>query len=171
LRLKPGNAETEFNLALALNRQEQWSEAAGLLEKTAGLHLEDPKAHYELAVALVHLQRTREAMSQYAAALLLKPDYAAALDGLGWILSTAPNPEFRNGHEAVKMAEQACLLTGRTNAPMLKTLAAAYAETSRYPDAITTLQAAKQLPQDGKHRDVDSAMLKAFEQSRPWREQ
>ena len=76
-------------------------------------HLNDPKAHYEFAVALVHLKRTREAMSQYASALLIQPDFPDALDGLAWILCTDANPGFRNGAEAVKMAEQACELTGR----------------------------------------------------------
>jgi cytochrome c-type biogenesis protein CcmH/NrfG len=111
-------------------------------------------------------------MSQYAAALLIKPDYAAALDGLAWILSTNPNPEFRNGIEAVKMAEQACVLTSHTNASMLKTLAAAHAETGRFADAITALQAAIKL-QD--HQNPGStngvAMLKIFQQGQPWREQ
>ena len=48
-------------------------------------------------LALAQLKRTREAMSQYAGALLLQPDYPDALDGLAWILSTDPNTEFRNG--------------------------------------------------------------------------
>ena len=171
LRLKPGNVETEFNLALALNQQGQWSDAADLFEKTAALHPDDPKAHYEFAVALVHLKRTREAMGEFAAALLIKPDYAAALDGLAWILSTHPNPEFRDGSEAVKMAEQACVLTGRTNVVMLKTLSAAYAETGRFPEAIATLQAVTRLLNDSKRPDDDPSMLKAFQQGRPWREQ
>jgi len=47
--------------------------------------LPDPKAHYEFAVALAHLKRTREAMSQYANALLIQPDFPDALDGLAWI--------------------------------------------------------------------------------------
>ena len=171
LRLKPGNAETEFNLALALNRQGQWGEAAALFEKTAGAHVEDAQAHYEFALALAHLKRPREAMSQYAAALLIKADYAAALDGLAWILSTNPSVECRNGSQAIKMAEQACELTSRTNASMLKTLAAAYAENGRFSDAIATLQGASQLPNIGNFSGTAiQAMLTAFQQARPWRE-
>ena len=107
--------------------------------------LPDPKAHYEFAVALAHLKRTREAMSQYASALLIQPDFPDALDGLAWILSTDANPDFRNGTEAVKMAERACELTGRNDPVKLKTLAAAYAETGRFEEAMNTLRTAKDL--------------------------
>jgi tetratricopeptide (TPR) repeat protein len=170
LRLKPGNAETEFNLALALNQQAQWGEAANLFEKTAGQHADDARAHYEFAVALAHLKKTREAMGQYAAALLIKNDYAAALNGLAWILSTNPNPEFRDGTEAVKMAEQACDLTDRTNVAMLKTLSAAYAETGRFSDAIATLQTVTNIP-GIKNPGETAGMLQTFGQARPWREE
>jgi protein O-mannosyl-transferase len=173
LRLKPDNTETGYNLALALNKQGQWEEAAQLFEKSAVLHRDDPQAHYEFARALAHLRRTREAMGEYAAALLINPNHAPALDGLAWILSTDPNPEFRNGTEAVKMAGQACSLTTRTNAAMLKTLAAAYAETGRFDDAINTLEAAMKLSHEG-HGEApreNEEMLKAFQQARPWRDQ
>src|SRR5262249_60507379 len=48
----------------------------------------------------IYLRKTREAISQFASALLLKPDFPDALDRLSWILATAPEPEFRNGPEA-----------------------------------------------------------------------
>jgi tetratricopeptide (TPR) repeat protein len=172
LRLKPGNAETEFNLALALNQQEQWSEAAGFFTETMGNHPNDPNAHYEFAVALAHLKRTREAMSQYAAALLIQPDFPDALDGLAWILSTDANPAFRNGMEAVKMSEQACTLTSRNDPVKLKTLAAAYAETGRFEDAINILRTAKDLAAKANRQELVnecSLMLEYFQRSESWR--
>jgi tetratricopeptide (TPR) repeat protein len=172
LRLKPGNAETEFNLAQALNQQEQWSEAAGLFTETMGNHPNDPKAHHEFAVALAHLKRTREAMSQYAAALLIQPDFPDALDGLAWILSTDANPDFRNGTEAVKMSERACELTGKQDPVKLKTLAAAYAETGRFEEAINTLRTAKDLAAKANRQELVkecSLMLEHFARSESWR--
>ena len=88
LKLQPENSETQFNLALALNQQQQWNEAAELFKKTLPNHLNDAKARYEFAVALAHLKRSRDATGEYAAALLIQPDFADALDGLAWILST-----------------------------------------------------------------------------------
>jgi len=171
LRLKPGNAETEFNLALALNQQQQWDEAAGLFKESMGNHPNDPNAHYEFAVALAHLKRTREAMGQYAGAILLRPDFPDALDGLAWILSTDANPDFRNGTEAVKMSGRACELTGRRDPVKLKTLAAAYAETGRFAEAIDTLQTAKGLATAAHKQELVNEcqlMLEQFQRSEPW---
>ncbi len=172
LRIKPGNAETEYNLALALNQQAQWSEAAEFFAKTIGQHPGDPKAHYEFAVALGHLKKIREAMSEYASALLIQPDFPDALDGLAWILSTNTHPEFRNGAEAVKMSKRACELTGRQDAGKLKTLAAAYAETGEFAEAINTVQIAKALAIKANRQELVnecSLMLEHFQRSDSWR--
>ena len=172
VRLRPKNAESKFNLALALNQQEQWSEAAGLFKKTLGSYSADPKAHYESATALFHLKKTREAMGEYAAALLIRPDFPDALDGLAWILSTDANADFRNGAEALKMAEQACALTGRNDPVKLRTLAAAYAETGRFAEAAQTIQTAKELAAKTNRQPLVNecaAMREHFQKSEPWR--
>jgi tetratricopeptide (TPR) repeat protein len=172
MRLNPTNSETQLNLAFALNQQQQWTEAVDLFSKIVRGDLPDPKAHYEFAVALDHLKKTREAMSQYAAALLIQPDFPDALDGLAWILSTDANPDFRNGAEAVKMAERACELTGQQDPVKLKTLAAAYAETGRFEDAIKILLSAKDLAAKASRQELVnecSLMLGHFQQSEPWR--
>ncbi|MDR3458414.1 MAG: tetratricopeptide repeat protein [Verrucomicrobiae bacterium] len=174
LRLNPTNSETQFNLALALNQQQQWSEAAGLFAQTVGGTTADPKAHYEFATALAHAQQTRAALSEYASALLLQPDYPDALAGLAWILSTDAHPGFRNGPQAVPMAERACELTGRKDAVKLKTLAAAYAEAGRFAEAVSTAQTAKDLAAAAGNKnlaDECSALLQRFQQSQPWRGQ
>ncbi len=44
-------------------------------KKTSGIYAADPKAHYEFALALAHLKRMREAMGEYASALLIQPDF------------------------------------------------------------------------------------------------
>jgi tetratricopeptide (TPR) repeat protein len=172
LQLKPENAETKFNLALALNQQAEWSEAAGLFTDIMATHSSNPKAHYEFAVALAHLKRTREAMGEFAAALLIQPDFSDALDRLAWILSTDGNTNFRNGTEAVTLAERACDLAGRHDPVKLRTLAAAYAETGRFDAAIKTIQTAKELATQTNRPQLTSecaAMLESFQQSKPWR--
>ncbi len=172
VRLKPDDAGSQYNLGLALNRQAAWSEAAELFRKTVTATSTDPKAHYAFATALFHLQRTREAMAQYAAALLLQTDYPEALDGLAWILSTDPNADFRNGPEAVKMAERACELTSRKDPEKLKTLAAAYAEVGRFDEAVKTIEAAQALAASDNRQPVAEEchkMLGQFQQSKPWR--
>ncbi len=172
MRLNPTNAETQLNLAFALNQQEQWPEAAELFSKTVSGNFPDPKAHYEFAVALAHLKKPRAAMSQYASALLIQPDFPDALDGLAWILSTDANPDFRNGTEAVRMAERACALTGRQDPEKLKTLAAAYAETGRFEEAISTVRTAKDLAVKANRQELVhecALMLEHFQRGESWR--
>jgi cytochrome c-type biogenesis protein CcmH/NrfG len=172
LRLKPGSSETRFNLAVALNQQERWSEAADLFSQVMGSHAQDANTHYQFALALDHSKKTRAAMSEYASALLLQPDSPNALDGLAWILSTDPNPEFRNGSEAVKMAYHACELTSRNDPAKLKTLAAAYAETADFAAAANAAAAAQKLA--GKLNRPELAtecgqMLEQFKHAASWR--
>ena len=174
LKLKPGNGETEFNLALLLNQQKQWSEAAALFNKNIGTHSHDPNAHRQFAVALAHLKKTREAMSEYAAALLIQPDFPDALDGLAWILSTDANPSFRNGKEAVPMAERASALTGRNDPVKLRTLAATYAESGRFEEAVTTLREANAVAVKANRPEVASEcerMMEHFLRGESWRVQ
>lgn len=173
LRLNPTNAESQFNLALALNQQEQWEEAAELFAKTVGMGFNDANAHYQFALALSRQEKTRESMSHFAQALLAQPDYPDALNGLSWILATAANPAFRNGTEAVRMAGRACELTAHKDPEKLKTLAAALAESGRFPEAIATAQQARDLAQTSNRTELTrhcEAMLGAFISSQPWRE-
>jgi tetratricopeptide (TPR) repeat protein len=173
LRLNPTNSETQFNLALALNQQARWEEAAAFFSKVMDSRPAEAKAHAQFAMALAHLKRTREAMAQYAAALLLQPDLPNALDGLAWILSTANDPAFRNGPEAVRMAERAAELTGRKDPARLKTLAAAYAEAGRFEEATAALKAAEDLAAEAQREELARdcrGMSEQFRLSKPWRD-
>jgi tetratricopeptide (TPR) repeat protein len=144
-RLNPADPETQFNLALALNQQALWDQAAALFSRLAPGRPNDPNLNYQFGLALSHLQRTREAMSRLAHALVLQPDFPEALSRLAWILCTAPQAEYRNGEEALPMAERACELTGRKEPRFLATLAAAYAEAGRFPEAVSFAQQARDL--------------------------
>jgi hypothetical protein len=50
------------------------------------------------------------------------------LDELAWLLATYPDSKSRDGSDAVRLAERACVLTERRIPALLDTLAAAYAE-------------------------------------------
>jgi tetratricopeptide (TPR) repeat protein len=173
LRLNPENGETQYNLALALNAQRKWSEAAKLLAKTVVAQTKDPKAHYEFARALAHGGKTKEALSEYASALLIQPDFPDALDCISWVLATSADAHFRNGTEAVRMADRASELTGRRDPEKLKTLAAAYAEAGRFPEAISTAQTAVGLAAAAGRQElaeICGRMAKSFGSGRAWRE-
>ena len=173
VRLNPADPESQYNLALALNQQEKWNQAAVIFSRLAPGLPKDSNLHYQFGLALAHLQKTREAMSHYAHSLVLQPDFPDALDRLAWILATAPQAEFRNGEEAVRMAERACDLTGQKNAQLLATLAAAYAEAGRFPEAVSTAEQARNLAASAGQKELAikyGTLLDAIESGKPWRE-
>jgi tetratricopeptide (TPR) repeat protein len=173
VRLLPRDAESQYNLALALNQQENWKEAAVIFASLAPGGPNDPKLHCEYGLALAHLGQIREAMSHYARALRLQPDYPEALERLAWIAATDPRPELRNGTEAVNMAQRACELTANKQARCLATLAAAYAEAGRFAEAISTTEAAQQLAASAGQKAVAakcSSLLDTLKSGKPWRE-
>jgi len=58
---------------------------------------------------------------------------------MAWLLATSPDGQLRDGPKAVQLAESAC--EAEPNDPIFKaTLAAAYAETGRFNDAVKTAQ-------------------------------
>jgi tetratricopeptide (TPR) repeat protein len=59
---------------------------------------------------------------------------AAALNAEAWLLATCPDPAVRNGAKAVQLAQQA--VKRDANPRLRDTLAAAYAETGKFEDAV-----------------------------------
>ncbi len=116
---------------------------------------------------------SREAVSQLRQALVLNPDYAEALNNLAWILATSPHDSLRNGAEAVNDAEKACRLTSYERPEMISALAAAYAETGNFPQAIATVESAIQVATAAGNARViamDEQLLPLFRAGKPWRE-
>ena len=67
---------------------------------------------------------------------------ALALNNLAWEMATSADANMRDGQRALGCAERAVAVTGRTNAMYLDTLAAAYAETGQFTNAVSVQQEA-----------------------------
>jgi hypothetical protein len=65
--------------------------------------------------------------------------------GLAWVLATSPDASLRDGAKAVELAKKVIEHAGHANVIVLRTLAAGYAESGRFSEAIETAQAALQL--------------------------
>jgi tetratricopeptide (TPR) repeat protein len=82
------------------------------------------------------------AIARYRMALKMDPDFPEALNNLAWLLASCPDASLRDGAEAVRLGERACKITDYNRTMMLGTLAAAYAEAGRFPDAVAMAQKA-----------------------------
>jgi tetratricopeptide (TPR) repeat protein len=138
-----------------LNTAGQFHEAAETAREGLRADPFDPQLHYQLAVALAAMTNSYDAITHYRDALAFNPNLPPALDGLAWILATDPNPAFRNGAEAVRLAGRACELTATGDSQYLGTLAAAYAEAGDFDRAVTTARQAVTAAQ--KQGATDSA--------------
>ncbi len=138
LRLDPDAYATHNSLGVMLLGQGNVEEALPHFARAIGLNSENQQAHANLANALAHQGKTRQAVHHYREALRIHPGLSHAANRLAWILATHPDPELRAGSEAVELAEQFCRPPNDANPMFLDTLAAAYAETGRFPQALET---------------------------------
>jgi len=96
--------------------------------------------------------RYRDAKRALETAVHLQPNDPTTLNDLAWMFATAQNQQVRDGRRAVNLATKACRLSGWTNAFSIDTLAAAYAESGRFDQAVRYEQLAIQnlRPEDQK---------------------
>jgi tetratricopeptide (TPR) repeat protein len=140
-----GNHIAHNNLGTVLGQKGRVDEAITQFQRALQIKPDSAKIHYNLGVALSQKGRMDEAITHYQKALEIKPQFAEAQDKLAWLLATCPTASLRNGNKAVELARQANALTAGENPAILHTLAAAYAEAGRFPEAVETAQRALHL--------------------------
>ena len=133
------------NLGVLLRNQGRIEESMEHCLKAIQIDPNSSEALENLGAALADKGRFDEAIENFRKAIQINPNYAPALDNLAWVLAVSPDDELRNGAEAVRLAERACELTHYGEPSFIGTLAAAYAESGRFPEAVTTAEKAEQL--------------------------
>ncbi len=125
-------------------------------------------AAYEQALPGSRLERDgkiAEAIQCYRGVLRTTPDNPVALNNLAWLLATARQPELRNGEEAVRLAIQAVTLTDYREPHCMGTLAAAFARSGQFPEAVEATAAADILAQMTDQSEAaakDAKLLKLY---------
>ena len=145
LSARPDYAPAHSNLGMALFQLGRVDEAIAHFRNALNAYSTVADIHNNLGAALVQKGQPEEAVAHYQKALELKPDYPGACNNFAWVLATSPQASIRNGSRAVQLARQANQLAGGGNLVILRTLAAAYAEAGRFPEAIETANQALQL--------------------------
>jgi tetratricopeptide (TPR) repeat protein len=116
-----------------------------------------------------------KAADDVATSIHLDPDNPTAvkyLNSLAWQFATSPDSSIRNGKKSVELAKKACDFTNWDNWQFLDTLAAAYAETGDFDNALKYQKAAiakEGLTETGKRAGLQ-VRLDLFEQKLPYRE-
>ena len=173
IRLNPDYADAHYNFGDDLAARGRLDEAIQSYRRAIQADPNRPEFFYRLGLALNHSGCTREAVDAYLAALRLNPDLAPVLNNLAWALATSPDDGLRNGTEALQLAEHACALTHYAQPWFVGTLAAAYAECGRYPEAATTAEKAVQLATDAGQAAVaakNRQLLELYRAAKPYHE-
>lgn len=140
LQKNPNRAETYNNMGIILACQGDVTGAIKHYHAVLRINPNHAGAYYNLGRIYANQGETAEAIICYRTALLIEPHMAQALYHQSWIAATHENDKFRDGIKAVELAEKLCKLTDYKEPLALDALAAAYAETVRFHDAVSTVQ-------------------------------
>jgi tetratricopeptide (TPR) repeat protein len=140
--LMPEEPGYQGDLGAALAGQGRVEEAIPHLEKALQLAPNSAEAHYYMGVADSMRGNVVEAISEWRKAIGIQPDNVPALNRLAQVLASSGQASLRNGAEAVELAQRATNLAGDREPTLLDTLAAAYAEAGRFPEAVETARRA-----------------------------
>jgi tetratricopeptide (TPR) repeat protein len=145
LAVFPYDPGLHYTLGLALARKNDLMTATNQFAYALLFAPDWMEVHLNFGRALLQLGDISDGLRHFREAVRLTPNSPLALNELAWLLATAPEAALRNGPEAVQLAEHACAVTNRRNPKWLATLAAAYAEAGRFPEAISAAQEALSL--------------------------
>jgi Flp pilus assembly protein TadD len=151
IAIKPDFASAHTSLGAALAGAGRLDEAILQYQKSLQIDPGIVTTHTDLGVALRKKGRIAEAIEQYQAALKIQPDNMYAMNNQAWLLATYPDASARNGARAVALAQKANALAQGKVPQILDTLAAAYAEVGRFPEAAATVQQAIQIAAEQKN--------------------
>ena len=167
-----GNFVAHNSLGTVLAERDELGKAIEHYQTALEIWPDYELAQYNMGLALVGSGKVGEAISHFERALAIKPNHAAVLNNLAWIRATQPDPRFRDGPQAVRLAQRAVELSpGDANA--LDTLAAAYAEAGQFADAVRTAREARQAAATAGNQRLAKSLgqrTSLYGEGKPWRD-
>ena len=145
LQLRPAYALAHNNLGAALMQLNRPDEALSEFREAVRVDPAISEAHLNLANFMRANRDTSGAIVELRRAVQSAPDSVSTVAGLASLLATVPDASLRNAAEAVRLAEHAVALTGRSDASTLDVLAAAYAASGDFDRAVGVAQEALDL--------------------------
>jgi tetratricopeptide (TPR) repeat protein len=174
VKTDPDLASAHNNLGNALLRKGRLDEAIARFQEAVRLRPNFARAHCNLGAALLRKGQVTEALAHYQEAIAAQPANPSVLTAVAWVLATCPEAAVRNGPRAVELTQQAERLPGGANPSVLGTLAAAYAEAGRFPEAVATAQRALELAtaqNNPAQVEAFRAHLRLYQAGSPFRDQ
>lgn len=173
LRIYPNYSTAHINLGALFVQKGDNKSAVDHYNAALRINPKDAGIYNNLGIIYSREGRIEAAILHYREALRLNPNMLQALYNLARIAATHSNEKYRNGKEAVELAEKLCKLTHYNHPLFMDTLAEAYAEAGRFEAAVITVQKVRQLAlTNGLEKMAAGAemKMKLYEAGRPYRE-
>jgi tetratricopeptide (TPR) repeat protein len=154
VQLDETNAAAQLNLGVVLCSIGKFDEGVARLERAVALDPGDARIYGNVGEAYAAQRRFGQALQYFLKALDSRPDDLFLLNRAGWLLATTDDAQVRNGPRAVQLAEHAVRITSGQDVESLDTLAAAYAESGRFSDALSTVSEAIRVAQLKRRGDI-----------------
>jgi Flp pilus assembly protein TadD len=145
IQLQPDLAQARNNLGNILLQKGRTDEATAQFQEGVKLLPRSTMLRNNLGDAYLRQGKLGEAMEQFRKSLEIQADNAGACRSMAWVLATCPDSSFRDGGRAVELAQEANEIYLGRDPEVISTLAAAYAEAGKFPEAMASARQALQL--------------------------
>ena len=171
LKREPKNAAWRMQLANYYARDKRPSKAIQIFSEIVADEPENWLALQARADTMLNVGRQAEAVADYEKILKAQPEDDSILNNLAWVLATSPNEKLRDGKRAIELARKACELTEYKKPHIISTLAAGYAETGDFENAVKWSRKAVDMGVESEEVDQQLKQeLESYQKKKPWRE-
>ncbi len=187
IELDPQNSWTYHGLGLTLLELGRATDAVPPLLKAVEVDPQNAPYKDDLEKFLLSSGQQTDIVSNFLATVRSNPvaftnfleaakfdtNHFALFNNMAWFFAAFPDPQLRNGQYAVRLATRACEITDYKTNYCVGTLAVAYAEDTRFDDAIATAQRACSLVSAAGQPELlkqYQALLELFRSHQPYHE-
>ncbi|MBN2296725.1 MAG: tetratricopeptide repeat protein [Pirellulales bacterium] len=173
LKKEPDNLAVQLQLGMIYGMQNKLQKSIEVYSNILAKNPNNVDSLVSRASAYLSLGDHAKSIADYEKALKLVPEHSGMLNNFAWVLATSPEDKLRDGKRAIELAKKACELTEYKQAHILSTLAAAYAESGNFKEALKWSKKAVELGNTDKNKEIQEALakeLKSYEKGKPWRE-
>jgi tetratricopeptide (TPR) repeat protein len=171
IRHDPESASCYYNRGIVYSRKREFGKALKDFDESVRLEPRNAIPYLGRGWAYDETKEYEKAAADYKRAIELDPKMSAAHNNLAWLRATCPVAKFRDGKQAVELATEACESSEWKVWFELNTLAAAYAESGDFKEAVRWQKKAIELGTDDKaFLDKARHRLKLYEKGEPYRQ-
>ena len=171
--LRPDNSPAHENLAKAFLQKGKAADALIHYQKLLELQPDNIEVHNIVGTVLIQQGRIREGVEEWEKVLAIQPDNGNAVSNLAWVFATSPDDSLRDGTKAVQLASEALRISGNRIPILFRTLAAAYAESGRFSEAVQTAQQGIELANSQGNSELAAELrgnIALYQEQRPLRD-